>query len=305
MRRLGKPLPSFGSGCRRPSCIYRPCIYRRTARYRKRRWILAAFLACVVTSLSSCSSASTHPLLTHPSQESAPTWNPGSDWKLTWSDDFTGTDSLRDWNLITGGGGWGHKELQGYSAENVTVGPSGGLIITASKDGHGSQCWYGVCKYSSGRLDTKGLFQQAYGVFAARIKLPAGRGLWPAFWMEGTNPLPYGEVDIIESNNQKPDLVSAFAHSSNISHGAYLQLPSALSAGYHVYAMEWTRNSLSWLIDGRTYGRMPIPTAAPFDRPFYLILDLAVGGVWPGPPDAATAFPARMYVSWIHVYSHK
>jgi beta-glucanase (GH16 family) len=278
-------------------------------RYWKRWWIRATLIAWATAALSSCASGpSAHPLmkpyLVRPSQDSASTWSPGSDWKLTWSDDFSGTDSLHDWNLIDGGGGWGHQELEGYSSENVAVGP-GGLIITASKDGYGDQCWYGACKYSSGRIDTEGLFQQAYGIFAARIKLPAGRGLWPAFWMESANPVPDGEIDVIETNNQEPHLASGFAHASGINHGAYLQLPTPLSAGYHTYAIEWTQNSLSWLVDGRTYGHTGIPAGAPFDGPFYLILDLAVGGVWPGPPNAETVFPAHMYVSWIHVYSHK
>lgn len=301
------------------------CIYRRSVRCHRRGWILVALITCVSAFLSSCASGSsahhlltkpsphhllTKPSPTHPSQSRAPSrnsgseWEPGSDWKLTWSDEFTGTDSLRDWNLSTGSG-WGNKQLEDYSRENVAFGPSGGLIITASRDGHGIQCWYGACDYSSGRLDTKGLFQQEYGIFAARIKLPAGHGLWPAFWMESVNPVPYGEIDVIESSNKKPSLVSGFAHSSDINQGAYLQLPTPLSAGYHIYAIEWTRNSLSWLVDGRTYGSVGIPAGGPFDQPFYLILDLAVGGNWPGAPDAATVFPAYMYVSWVHVYSRK
>lgn len=298
----------YPSNCwrRQPACTSRRSVHRR-----KRGWILAALITCVTAFLSSCgSNLSAQPLLTplspiHPSQDSASTWNPGSDWKLTWSDGFKGPSSLRDWTLISGGSGWSHQELQGYSPENVALGPGGGLIITASRDRHGSQCLYGACHYSSGRLETKSLFQQAYGIFAARIKLPAGHGLWPSFWMESANPVSYGEIDVIETNNKKPYTVEAFAHSSDINHGSYLQLPTPLSAGYHIYAIEWTRNSLSWLVDGRTYGRIRIPAGAPFNQPFYLILQLAVGGVWPGPPDAGTVFPAHMYVSWIHVYSHK
>lgn len=301
-----------------PSCG-RPqpaCMYRRSVRCGRRGWVFAALITCVTAFLPSCASGSSahHSLpkrsVIHPSQGRASTWNsgsewhPGSDWRLTWSDDFTGTDSLRDWNLSTGSG-WGNQQLEDYSPGNVAVGPSGGLIITASRDGHGSRCWYGACDYSSGRLDTKGRFQQEYGIFAARIKLPAGHGLWPAFWMESANSAPYGEVDVIETSNKKPHLVSGFVHSYDLSYGAYLLSPAPLSAGYHIYAIEWTRNSLSWLVDGRIYGRIGIPAGAPFDQPFYLILDLAVGGIWPGPPDATTVFPAHMYVSWVHVYSHK
>lgn len=301
------------SGRRQPACTY-----RRSVRYRRRGRILGALISCIIAFLSSFASgdsaylslkesSSNHPPSpTHPSQDSASSWNPGPDWKLTWSDDFTGPDSLNEWNVRTSSGqgsGRGHKELEEYSPGNVAVEPGGGLIITASRDEHGSQCWYGTCAYSSGRLDTKGLFQQEYGIFAARIKLPAGHGLWPAFWMESANTTLYGEIDVIESSNKKPYLVSGFAHSSGINHTAYLQLPAPLSAGYHIYGIEWTRNTLSWLVDGHTYGRIGIPKGAPFDQPFYLILNLAVGGNWPGSPDAATVFPAHMYVSWIHVYS--
>ena len=290
--------------------------YRRSVRQRRRGWMLAALITCVTAFLPSCASGSSAPqLLTKPSpihqsrgrpptRHTGSEWNPGSDWKLTWSDDFTGTDSLRDWNLSKGSG-WGNRELQDYSQENVAIGPGGGLIITASKDGHGSRCWYGACDYSSGQLDTLGKFQQVYGIFAARIKFPAGHGLWPAFWLGSVNPGFYGEIDVIETSNKKPDLVSGFAHSSDVNAGAYFRLPAPLSAGYHIYAVEWTPNSLSWLVDGRTYGRTTIPPGAPFDQPFYLILDLAVGGIWPGPPNATTVFPAHMYVSWVHVYSHK
>lgn len=162
----------------------------------------------------------------------------------------------------------------------------------------------------AGRLETQGLFQQEYGLFAARIKLPTGHGLWPAFWIEGADaagqPWPDGgEIDVIEVNNQKPGLVEAFAHSPKRNYGAHLQLSSSLGAGYHTYEIEWTPKQITWLLDGRTYGHTSTYAGSPFARPFFLILNLAVGGTWPGSPDASTKFPAQMDVSWVRVYQQR
>ncbi len=237
---------------------------------------------------------------------SAYSGDPGSGWKLTWSDDFTGSSALRDWTFVNGGNGWGNKELQVYDPRNVSLVP-GGLDITAARTGHGEQCWYGTCTYSGARLQTKGTFAQRYGLFEARIKLPTGRGLWPAFWMEGAdidqvNWPAAGEIDVIEINNKKPDLVEAFAHGPDEKYGAYFQLPDSLSAGYHIYAVNWTASGITWLVDGHAYGHLNAYRGWPFGQPFFLILDLAVGGTWPGSPTAATTFPAHMNISWIRVY---
>jgi beta-glucanase (GH16 family) len=236
--------------------------------------------------------------------------DPGLSWKLTWSDDFTGSSALRDWTFVNGGDGWGNKQLQVYDSRNASLAPGGGLIITAAQNGYGEQCWYGSCTYSSARLDTKGTFAQKYGLFEARIKLPTGRGLWPAFWMEGADidqvswPAS-GEIDIIEVNNKKPDLVEAFAHAPGENYGAYFQLPDSLSAGYHVYGIDWTAKGITWLVDGHAYGHLNAYPGWPFDQPFFLILDLAVGGTWPGSPTGRTTFPAHMGISWIRVYQRK
>ena len=237
-----------------------------------------------------------------------PTWSPGAQWTMTWDDDFRQAGSLSKWNVITGG--WGDQQLEGYSPRNVALVPGQGLVITASKGGQGQQCSYGTCSYSSGRIQTNGLFQQQYGLFTARIKLPAGRGLWPAFWMEGADATDVtwpngGEIDVIEVNNQKPGLVEAFAHAPDVNKGLYLPLGSPLSAGYHVYAIEWTPTQITWLVDGRVFGHVQVSAGSPFHQPFFLILNLAVGGKWPGPPTAATKFPAQMDVTWVRVYQPK
>lgn len=241
----------------------------------------------------------------------ASAWQPGSNWELSWTSNFEGADPLGDWNIDTEGNGWGNRQLQYYSPRNVVLQAGGGVALTATTDGYGEQCWYGACEYSSGRLETKGLFQQEYGIFSAYIKLPAGAGLWPAFWMEGiddsTVAWPYGgEIDVIEVNSQKPDLVEAFVHAPQVNRGFYHPLATSLSASYHEYSVEWTPKGITWLIDGQEYGYAQTPVgAAPFNQPFYLILDLAVGGIWPGSPTSSTKFPAQMDIAWVRVYKQR
>jgi beta-glucanase (GH16 family) len=289
----------------------------RLPRQRARYWA-AMVVTCGVSFITGCGAASSGPATVTasvpPSTGSPSTdtysGDPGSGWTLTWSDDFTGSSGLRNWTSLTGGNGWGNKELQVYDSSNVSLAPGGGLVITATQNGYGEQCWYGACTYSSARLQTKGSFEQKYGLFEARIKLPSGRGLWPAFWMEGAdidqvNWPASGEIDVIEVNDKKPDLVEAFAHAPEENYGAYFQLPSSLSAGYHVYGIDWTAKGITWLVDGHAYGHLNAYAGWPFDQPFFLILDLAVGGVWPGSPTASTRFPAHMNVSWVRVYQQE
>jgi beta-glucanase (GH16 family) len=282
---------------------------------RRSHWRIAVLVTCGLTLVTSCgpgslaavaSKAAPRPVRISASGYSG---DPGKGWELTWSDDFRGTGALRDWNFDDGGDGWGNRELEVNDPSNVTLAP-GGLVITAKRDGLGKQCWYGPCVYSAARLDTQGMFEQEYGLFEARIKLPAGHGLWPAFWMEGgdidrTGWPAAGEIDVIEVNNKKPDLVESYLHAPEENYGAYYQLPQALSAGYHVYAIDWTSSGISWLVDGHTFGHVSAYSGWPFSQPFFIILDVAVGGTWPGPPNSKTKFPARMDISWIRVYRHK
>jgi beta-glucanase (GH16 family) len=236
--------------------------------------------------------------------------DPGAGWNLAWSDDFTGSSGLKGWTFLSGGNGWGNKELQLYDSRNASIAPGGGLVITASRDGYGQQCWYGACSYSGARMQTTGGYEPKYGLIEARIKLPSGAGLWPAFWLEGANVNQVGwpasgELDVIEINNMHPDLVEAFAHGTNENYGAYHQLSDSLSAGYHVYGIDWTAQGITWLVDGHAYGHISAYPGWPFDQQFFIILDLAVGGVWPGSPTASTKFPAQMDVSWVRVYQQK
>lgn len=281
---------------------------------RRARWWAAAAATCGVGLISACGPISGGPTALTASEPASgspsPTvysGNPGSGWTLTWSDDFRESHALRDWTSLTGGNGWGNKELQVYDPRNASLARGGGLVITAARNGYGQQCWYGTCTYSGARLQTKGAFQQKYGLFEARVKLPSGHGLWPAFWMEGANidqvgwPAA-GEIDVIEVNNRKPDLVEAFAHAPDENYGAYFHLSKPLSAGYHIYGVDWTPKGITWLVDGHAYGHLNAYSGWPFSQPFYLVLDLAVGGTWPGSPTASTKFPAHLKISWIRVY---
>ena len=155
-----------------------------------------------------------------------------------------------------------------------------------------------------------GLFSQKYGVFEARIKVPYEQGIWPAFWMEGANynsvGLPAaGEIDIIEINGHDGShLADGFAHAPHLVYNAHSNLPTPLSAGYHVYGVEWTRSGITWMIDGRACGHINTRRKPAFNHPFVMLLDLAVGGRWPGSPNSSTHFPVHMYVDWVRVYHH-
>jgi beta-glucanase (GH16 family) len=156
-------------------------------------------------------------------------------------------------------------------------------------------------------MNTLTTFTQRYGRFEARIKLPAGQGLWPAFWIEGANVNQVswpacGEVDIIEKNGTKPNELEGFAHMPAGQYSALSPYPAPLASAFHVYGIDWTPQGITWTVDGKSYGHMSAFPGWPFNHPFFLILNLAVGGYWPGPPSASTRFPARMLVDWIRVY---
>jgi beta-glucanase (GH16 family) len=227
-------------------------------------------------------------------------------WKLRWSLNFNTTADLQPWNYVVGGNGFSLKQLQWYDASGATIN-KGNLDITARRGGGGHECWYGRCKYRSVRMNTLGLFEQTYGRFEARIKLPPGRGLWPAFWLEGADigtagwPAA-GEIDVVETDSKHPNLVSAYAHAPGHHKDAYTELSKPVSAGYHVFGVDWTPKGITWFIDGRTYASMKAYKGWPFSHKFFMILDLAVGGGFSGPPNAKTPWPAHMLVDWIRVY---
>jgi beta-glucanase (GH16 family) len=242
---------------------------------------------------------------------------------VTWSDDFNGAaGSAPDpakWTLETGGSGNGNHELQYYtnSTSNAALDGNGNLVITARKNTDpGLQCWYGTCQYTSARLNTARTFTQKYGHFESRIKVPRGQGMWPAFWMLGDNLGSAGwpnsgEIDIMENVGKEPGTVHGTIHGPGYSGsggiGAAYTLPGGKSFAddFHVFAVDWSPEKITWSVDGQAYEtRTPADLNGNkwvYDHPFFLILNLAVGGDWPGSPDGNTSFPQTMTIDYVRV----
>ncbi|HET9530206.1 MAG TPA: glycoside hydrolase family 16 protein [Blastocatellia bacterium] len=247
-------------------------------------------------------------------------------WRLIWGDEFDGPArskiDLNKWTPETGGAGWGNKELQFYTdrSENVYIDGKGSLVISAIelKPDQKLECWYGRCKYSSARLITKNRFDQQYGKIEARIRIPFGQGLWPAFWMLGndidsTGWPGCGEIDIMENIGREPSIVHGTIHGPGYSGGNAIGGPYRLKEGqrfadnFHVFAVEWEPGQIRWYVDGEMYQRrtpadLPKDAKWVFDHPFFIILNVAVGGNWPGAPDRTTEFPQKMEVDYVRVY---
>ena len=257
--------------------------------------------------------------------------SPAGTWQLVWSDEFDGDAlDLDKWNIQTGDGtaygipGWGNNELQSYRPGNVAV-RDGRLVVTARAEAADGK------RYTSGRINTRGKFETRYGRIEASIRVPAGQGLWAAFWMLPTNS-PYGgwaasgEIDIMEAFSRRPEpFIQGAAHfgmawplNAHVHRRGFIA-PHDPAEGFHTYAVEWDRCALRWFAAGLHYWTVPSaaywtyylgeeanahrsgPEGAPFDQPFHLLLNLAVGGNLPGDPVAA-AFPGEMRVDWVRVY---
>ena len=238
-------------------------------------------------------------------------------WRLVWADEFeyNGLPDPAKWRYDVGGHGWGNKELQYYTErrkENARV-ENGSLIIEARKDG-----WEGH-EYTSARLVSKGKGDWTYGRFEARAKLPSGRGTWPAIWMLPTG-WEYGswpnsgEIDIMELLGHEPNVVHGTLHygdrqKRHQSKGQSFKLEKGTFADdFHVFRLDWEPKQVRWYVDGKLYQTQSewhtrdAPFPAPFDQRFHLILNVAVGGNWPGNPDEKTQFPQAMVVDWVRVY---
>jgi beta-glucanase (GH16 family)/transcriptional regulator with XRE-family HTH domain len=239
---------------------------------------------------------------------------------LIWHDEFEGPagappDSTK-WQVVTGAGGWGNHELEDYTsrASNVSLDGKGHLAITAE---HGTYADGDATRnYTSGRIQTKGLYQSRYGQIEARIKLPAGEGLWPAFWALGADGAwpASGEIDVMESIGSNPSTIFGSIHGPQAGSprgyaiSATEHAHESLADSFHTYGVDWSPTKIVFTLDG-----VPYATQTPsdltskqswvFNKPFYLLLNLAVGGTWPGSPKASTRFPATMLVDWVRVYS--
>ncbi|MCS5507494.1 glycoside hydrolase family 16 protein [Curtobacterium flaccumfaciens] len=217
------------------------------------------------------------------------------------------------WRYDLGAGGWGNAELQAYtdSRRNAALDGAGNLVITAHREADGS--------YSSARLKSESTYTAQYGRIEARIRIPRGQGIWPAFWMLGADIGQVGwpacgEIDVMENVGYEPGIVHGTVHGPGYSgaqgiSAAYTNPSGAAFADdFHVYGVDWRPGSITWTVDGvayRTVTRSDVGSATwVFDKPFFVILNVAVGGNWPGSPDASTRFPQQMTIDWLRVHQN-
>jgi beta-glucanase (GH16 family) len=243
-------------------------------------------------------------------------------WQLAWGDEFNGRSGsaidANKWSFDIGGKGWGNHELETYTSRIANAHlENGSLVIKAMKE-----TFTGADNitrdYTSARLLTKQKFSQTYGRFEARIKIPFGQGIWPAFWMLGDNidrvQWPNcGEIDIMKNIGREPSVVHGTFHGPGYSGGKGIGAAYTLAGGkkfsddFHTFAVEWEPNVIRFYVDEnlyqtRTSADLPQGASWVFDHPFFIILNVAVGGGWPGNPDTTTVFPQQMLVDYVRVY---
>jgi len=237
-------------------------------------------------------------------------------WRLKWSDEFSGaTGSAPDstkWVYDLGAGGWGNRELQTYTnaTDNAYLDGRGNLVIRVLRSSAGA--------HTSARIKSLGKFDFQYGKVEARIKIPFGQGIWPAFWAMGTDIRTVGwprcgEIDILENIGKEPSIVHSTIHGPGYSGGDGITSAYSLPGGqrfadeFHTFSAVWTPTSIEFAVDGVPFQKVtPSSLAAGkawvFTKPFFLLLNVAVGGNWPGPPDATTVFPQLMVVDYVRVF---
>jgi beta-glucanase (GH16 family) len=248
------------------------------------------------------------------------TTSPG--WTLVWSDEFNGPDNspidTSKWVSEKGGNGWGNQELEYYTTRPENAFQQGGnLVIKVLQEKYTGAD--GVTRdYTSARLKTAGKFSQKFGRFEARIKIPQGQGIWPAFWMLGDDISKIswpkcGEIDIMENIGKEPATVHGTIHGPGYSGdkgiGSPYNLPpdQRFADDFHLYAVEWEPKAIRFYVDDHLYGTrtpadLPKGTKWVYAHSFFMLLNVAVGGGWPGNPDAATVFPQTMLVDYVRVY---
>jgi beta-glucanase (GH16 family) len=222
--------------------------------------------------------------------------------------------AIWNYNIGTGNSGWGNNELQYYTdrPENVIV-QNGVLIITAKKES------YNGASYTSARLSTKGKFEQAYGRFEARIRVPFGQGIWPAFWLLGANSDTVkwpdcGEIDIMEIRGQEPTKVLGSVHGPDYTREhvvsvskSYSLINDRFDTGFHIFGIEWGPKYVNFYVDNVLYNQITpsdVPGEWVYDHPFYIIINLAVGGSFVGAPNSETVFPQTMLIDYVRVYKN-
>jgi beta-glucanase (GH16 family) len=236
------------------------------------------------------------------------------DYKLVWSDEFNGTAlDTSKWGYQFGNQhGWGNNEKEYYRTENAVV-KDGFLNIIAKKEN------YNDCEYTSSRILTRGKGDWKYGKFEMRAKMPKGKGIWPAFWMMPTQSVyggwpVSGEIDIMEYLGHETNIIHGTLHyGDKPPNNKYTGKTYTLANGnfcddFHIFSLTWEENKIEWFVDGELYhsltewNTVAAPYPAPFDQQFHIILNLAVGGYWPGMPDESTIFPQEYVIDYVRVY---
>nr|WP_242593457.1 glycoside hydrolase family 16 protein [Corallococcus exiguus] len=250
-------------------------------------------------------------------EQPRPVEQPGTGWEIVWQDEFDGPagslPAKERWVPDVGGDGWGNGQYEYNTnrAENAQLDGEGHLAIIARKERYGNN------DYTSARLTTKNRYSKAYGRIEARIKLPTGRGIWPAFWLLGADVDSVGwpecgEIDIMEHKGQIPSVVSSAIHGPGYSGGSNLGRQHAVSGpplaeDFHIYAVEWEPELLRFIVDDTVFfevtpKNLPSGRKWVYDHPHFIILNIAVGGSFVGPPDSKTVFPQTMKVDYVRVY---
>jgi beta-glucanase (GH16 family) len=269
---------------------------------------IASLFLVGILFLTACATARPKPTAT-PLVTPAYVWN-SRGWKMIWSDEFEGmTINPKNWVYDKGGNGWGNAEMEYYTdrPENARV-ENGLLIIEARME------QYQGLPYTSARMTTRKMREFQYGHIEARMKLPNGQGIWPAFWLLGGNAAwpAGGEIDILEFIGKTPDTVYQTAHGPGYAgtkgiSSHFVMTADTLKNDFHVFAVDWTENEIHWSVDGQevfkvTPDKIPAGSQWVFDHPFFIILNVAVGGGWPGYPDSTTIFPQQLQVDYVRVY---
>ena len=273
----------------------------------------------VVLALATVSCGGSSPTVVPPPTQ--PTLPALTTWALVWSDEFDGASGASvdttKWSFDLGDGcavglcGWGNKEKESYTSatENVALNGLGQLAITARRATAGSS------RYTSAKIKTKGKMLARPGRVEARIKLPTGQGLWPAFWMLGSSTAPWpqcGEIDIMENRGSSPSTTSSAIHGPGYSGAtpfahAYSLQRGTFADDFHVFSVEWEADQVRFYIDGALHYKVDQPEAERFgtwvfNQPFYVILNLAVGGNFDGDPKSDAIFPATMTIDYVRMY---
>jgi beta-glucanase (GH16 family) len=243
---------------------------------------------------------------------------PFGDWHIVWSDEFNGSSiNTNIWTFDLGNGppaGWGNSELEYYTSRPENAYVSNGLLHIVARQETTNGFFY-----TSARMKTQGLFSRTYGRFEFRVKLPHGLGFWPALWFLGTNITSVGwpgcgEIDLMENMGSNLATVQGSLHSGSDATAIY-NLPGGVVTDFHTYMLEWTTNCLNWYVDGILYETQTSwsssigPYPAPFDRPFFILMNLAIGGNYLGNPsmgtiNANTTFPGEIQVDYVRIYDH-